>query len=39
MPWLSASYTDGAVVTFTGKVLNYNLGANVSMLTLEHYPG
>ncbi|WP_406704763.1 molybdopterin synthase catalytic subunit MoaE [Sodalis sp.] len=37
--WLSASDTDGAVVTFTGKVRNHNLGADVSTLTLEHYPG
>ncbi|WP_407321279.1 molybdopterin synthase catalytic subunit MoaE [Dickeya ananatis] len=37
--WLAASDTDGAVVTFTGKVRNHNLGDNVSELTLEHYPG
>ncbi|MEM0674469.1 molybdopterin synthase catalytic subunit MoaE [Dickeya oryzae] len=37
--WLAASDTDGAVVTFTGKVRNHNLGDNVSALTLEHYPG
>lgn len=37
--WLSASDNDGAVVTFTGKVRNHNLGAEVSKLTLEHYPG
>ncbi len=30
---------DVAVVTFTGKVRNHNLGAEVSTLTLEHYPG
>ncbi|QHM70352.1 molybdopterin synthase catalytic subunit MoaE [Mixta intestinalis] len=37
--WLSACDDDGAVVTFTGKVRNHNLGDNVSALTLEHYPG
>ncbi|AUX72167.1 molybdopterin synthase catalytic subunit MoaE [Erwinia pyrifoliae] len=37
--WLSASDLDGAVVTFTGKVRNHNLGDDVSALTLEHYPG
>ena len=37
--WLSACNDDGAVVTFTGKVRNHNLGDNVSALTLEHYPG
>ncbi|MFB1118557.1 molybdopterin synthase catalytic subunit MoaE [Dickeya dadantii] len=37
--WLAASDTDGAVVTFTGKVRNHNLGEHVSALTLEHYPG
>ncbi|MCA7014330.1 molybdopterin synthase catalytic subunit MoaE [Dickeya dadantii] len=37
--WLSASDADGAVVTFTGKVRNHNLGDHVSALTLEHYPG
>lgn len=37
--WLSACDSDGAVVTFTGKVRNHNLGDNVSALTLEHYPG
>ncbi len=36
---LAASDRDGAVVTFTGKVRNHNLGANVAALTLEHYPG
>ncbi|WP_210504470.1 molybdopterin synthase catalytic subunit MoaE, partial [Pantoea ananatis] len=30
---------DGAVVTFTGKVRNHNLGDDVAALTLEHYPG
>lgn len=38
-PWLAACDDDGAVVTFTGKVRNHNLGADVSTLTLEHYPG
>ncbi|MDU5782497.1 MAG: molybdopterin synthase catalytic subunit MoaE [Pantoea sp.] len=37
--WLSASDADGAVVTFTGKVRNHNLGDSVAALTLEHYPG
>lgn len=37
--WLSTSDADGAVVTFTGKVRNHNLGDSVAALTLEHYPG
>ena len=37
--WLSECESDGAVVTFTGKVRNHNLGDAVSALTLEHYPG
>ncbi|MBZ6394261.1 MULTISPECIES: molybdopterin synthase catalytic subunit MoaE [Pantoea] len=37
--WLAACDEDGAVVTFTGKVRNHNLGAHVATLTLEHYPG
>ncbi|ACS86213.1 molybdopterin synthase catalytic subunit MoaE [Musicola paradisiaca] len=37
--WLSACESDGAVVTFTGKVRNHNLGDSVQALTLEHYPG
>ncbi|OAT75675.1 molybdenum cofactor biosynthesis protein MoaE [Mangrovibacter phragmitis] len=37
--WLAACDDDGAVVTFTGKVRNQNLGDNVSALCLEHYPG
>jgi molybdopterin synthase catalytic subunit len=37
--WLAAGDEDGAVVTFTGKVRNHNLGDNVAALTLEHYPG
>ncbi|KML66515.1 molybdopterin synthase catalytic subunit MoaE [Pectobacterium peruviense] len=37
--WLSQCDEDGAVVTFTGKVRNHNLAKNVSVLTLEHYPG
>lgn len=37
--WLAQSDADGAIVTFTGKVRNHNLGDNVSALTLEHYPG
>lgn len=31
--------TDGAVVTFTGRVRDNNNGHCVSSLTLEHYPG
>lgn len=30
--------TDGAVVTFTGRVRNNNNGNTVTSLTLEHYP-
>ncbi|MGG6108509.1 molybdopterin synthase catalytic subunit MoaE [Pantoea allii] len=37
--WLAACKEDGAVVTFTGKVRNHNLGDDVAALTLEHYPG
>ncbi|BBI92936.1 molybdopterin synthase, large subunit [Serratia symbiotica str. Tucson] len=36
--WLAQRDDDGAVVTFIGKVRNHNLGADVSALTLEHYP-
>lgn len=31
--------TDGAIVTFTGRVRNHNEGKVVTSLTLEHYPG
>lgn len=37
--WLALCDSDGAVVTFTGKVRNHNLGDSVAALTLEHYPG
>lgn len=37
--WLAACDEGGAVVTFTGKVRNHNLGNDVAALTLEHYPG
>ncbi|OKP04831.1 molybdopterin synthase catalytic subunit MoaE [Xenorhabdus eapokensis] len=37
--WLSQGDEDGAVVTFTGKVRNHNLGDTVKALTLEHYAG
>ncbi|CAJ0992908.1 Molybdopterin synthase catalytic subunit [Pantoea sp. Nvir] len=37
--WLSTSHEDGAVVTFTGKVRNHNLGSSITALTLEYYPG
>lgn len=36
---LAVHDSDGAVVTFTGKVRNHHLGARVAALTLEHYPG
>ena len=34
-PWLAARDEDGAVVTFTGKVRNHNLGDSVQALTLN----
>ncbi|WP_312210200.1 molybdopterin synthase catalytic subunit MoaE [Pseudescherichia sp.] len=37
--WLAERDEEGAVVTFTGKVRNHNLGDSVRALTLEHYPG
>lgn len=37
--WLAQCDEDGAVVTFTGKVRNHNLGDSVKALSLEHYPG
>ncbi|CAM3765454.1 molybdopterin synthase catalytic subunit MoaE [Xenorhabdus thuongxuanensis] len=37
--WLSQCDEDGAVVTFTGKVRNHNLGDTIEALTLEHYAG
>ncbi len=33
------NHSDGAVVTFTGRVRNINEGLNVSGLYLEHYAG
>ncbi len=33
------NHSDGAVVTFCGRVRNKNLGENVKGLFLEHYPG
>ena len=36
---LNDSDSDGAIVTFIGKVRDMNLGDNVTGLTLEHYPG
>lgn len=30
---------DGAIVTFVGKVRDFNDGSDVTKLTLEHYPG
>lgn len=35
--WLAQCYYD-AVVTFTGKMRNHNLGDSINNLTLEHYP-
>lgn len=32
-PWLAERDEDGAVVTFTGKVRNHNLGDSVKALT------
>ena len=31
--------SEGAVVTFTGLVRDFNQGSRVASLTLEHYPG
>ena len=36
---LGRSHSTGAVVTFVGKVRDFNQGEDVSGLTLEHYPG
>ena len=36
---LAQDDSDGAVVTFVGKVRDFNDGAAVTDLTLEHYPG
>lgn len=36
---LSQDNRDGAVVTFVGKVRDFNDGTTVTDLTLEHYPG
>ncbi|ABM01731.1 molybdopterin synthase catalytic subunit MoaE [Shewanella amazonensis] len=36
---IAADNQDGAVVTFVGKVRDFNEGNQVSDLTLEHYPG
>ncbi|AIW14698.1 molybdopterin synthase catalytic subunit MoaE [Vibrio tubiashii] len=36
---LAQGTSAGAVVTFTGKVRDMNLGDNVTGLSLEHYPG
>ena len=36
---LGKSHSTGAVVTFIGKVRDFNQGDSVSGLTLEHYPG
>ncbi len=38
-PWLAERDEDGAVVTFTGKVRNHNLGDSVKALTLETLSG
>lgn len=36
---LAQDDSDGAIVTFVGKVRDFNDGATVTELTLEHYPG
>ena len=36
---LAKDNSDGAVVTFVGKVRDFNDGSPVTDLTLEHYPG
>jgi molybdopterin synthase catalytic subunit len=36
---LAADNSDGAVVTFVGKVRDFNDGSDVKGLSLEHYPG
>ncbi|WP_434359675.1 molybdopterin synthase catalytic subunit MoaE [Parasalinivibrio latis] len=36
---LSQGTQSGAIVTFVGKVRDFNEGDDVSGLTLEHYPG
>lgn len=36
---ISQENSDGAVVTFVGKVRDFNDGSAVTDLTLEHYPG
>ncbi|MXR68969.1 molybdopterin synthase catalytic subunit MoaE [Shewanella sp. JBTF-M18] len=36
---IAADDSDGAVVTFVGKVRDFNDGSAVTDLTLEHYPG
>ncbi|MFT5807999.1 MAG: molybdopterin synthase catalytic subunit [Moritella dasanensis] len=36
---LGQSHSTGAIVTFIGKVRDFNQGDHVSGLTLEHYPG
>lgn len=36
---LNKDKRDGAIVTFVGKVRDFNDGSEVTELTLEHYPG
>ena len=36
---LSSAYSTGAIVTFIGKVRDFNQGDDVAGLSLEHYPG
>ncbi|MCL1124399.1 molybdopterin synthase catalytic subunit MoaE [Shewanella surugensis] len=36
---LNQDKSDGAIVTFVGKVRDFNEGSQVTQLTLEHYPG
>lgn len=31
--------SDGAIVTFTGLVRDFNIGRSVSNIVIEHYPG
>ena len=36
---IATDNSDGAIVTFVGKVRDFNDGSAVTDLTLEHYPG
>ncbi|PCS22954.1 molybdopterin synthase catalytic subunit MoaE [Candidatus Enterovibrio escicola] len=37
--WLNNNASDGAIVTFIGKVRDMNFGDNITTLRLEHYRG